>query len=47
MNTTEIEKPKCKITGENGNIFNLTALAVNALKRSGQRGTGSRNEAAR
>jgi len=37
MNTIEIEKPVCKLTGENGNIYNLTALASAALKRAGQR----------
>ena len=38
MNTIEIEKPVCKLAGENGNIYNLTALATNALKRNNQRG---------
>jgi len=37
MNSNTIEKPVCKLAGENGNIYNLTALAANALKRAGQR----------
>jgi len=30
------EKPKCKLVGKNGNIFNLTAIAAKALKKVGQ-----------
>ena len=30
-----MEKPKCKLSGENGNIFNLLALAGKALKKAG------------
>lgn len=30
-------KPRAQLSGENGNIFNLTAIAANALKRAGQR----------
>jgi len=37
MNTIETEKPTCKLTGENGNIYNLTALASAALKKNNQR----------
>lgn len=29
-------KPKCKMIGENGNIFNLMALAARALKEVGK-----------
>lgn len=28
-------KPKCKLIGENGNIFNLMAIASKALKEVG------------
>lgn len=31
----EIIKPKCKLIGENGNIFNLMGLASKALRRAG------------
>lgn len=30
-----IEKPKCKLIGEDGNIFNLMGIASKALKRAG------------
>lgn len=30
------EKPKAKLIGENGNIFNLMRIAVEALKANGQ-----------
>ena len=36
-NTTTIDKPKCKLVGANGNVFNLIALASLALKRAGFR----------
>jgi hypothetical protein len=29
-------KPKCKLVGENGNIFNLMGIASKALRRVGQ-----------
>jgi len=29
-------KPNCKLTGENGNIFNLAAIASKALRKAGQ-----------
>jgi hypothetical protein len=29
-------KPKCKLIGENGNIFNLMGIASKALRRVGQ-----------
>lgn len=29
-------KPRCKLIGEDGNIFNLMGLASRALKRAGQ-----------
>ncbi|MDW7670560.1 MAG: hypothetical protein SCK57_09220 [Bacillota bacterium] len=28
-------KPKCRLVGENGNIFNLMGLASTALKKAG------------
>lgn len=28
-------KPRCKIIGENGNVFNLIAIVRNTLKREG------------
>jgi len=30
-----MEKPKCKLIGENGNIFNLMGIASRALKANG------------
>jgi len=30
------EKPKCKLIGENGNVFNLIAIASRTLRRAGQ-----------
>jgi hypothetical protein len=29
-------KPKCRLTGEDGNIFNLVGKASRTLKRAGQ-----------
>lgn len=29
-------KPKCKLVGENGNIFNLMGLASRTLKEAGE-----------
>lgn len=31
-----VEKSKCKLVGENGNIYNLMGIASRALKRNGQ-----------
>ena len=31
----EVEKPECKLVGENGNVFNLMGLASRALKKAG------------
>lgn len=31
-----MSKPKCKLVGENGNIFNLMGIAVKVLKENGQ-----------
>lgn len=31
-----VEKTKCKLVGENGNIYNLMGIASRALKRNGQ-----------
>ena len=33
----KMSKPKCKLIGEDGNIYNLLGLAGNALKQAGQR----------
>ena len=33
-------KPKCKLTGADGNIFNLMGLARKALREAGQRELG-------
>ncbi len=33
-------KPKCKLTGADGNIFNLIGLARKALREAGQRDKG-------
>ena len=30
------KKPKCKLVGQNGNIFNLGGIASQALKKAGQ-----------
>jgi len=30
------KKPKCKLVGKDGNVFNLTAIAAKALKKIGQ-----------
>ena len=49
-------KPKCQLTGEDGNVFNLIGIASRCLKRAGQpekakemgekiRGAGSYDEA--
>jgi hypothetical protein len=31
-----MKKPKCKMVGEDGNVFNLIALASQALKKAKQ-----------
>lgn len=31
------EKPKCRLIGENGNIFNLVSIAANTLRSHGFR----------
>ena len=31
-----MEKPKCKLVGENGNIFNLMGITTRTLKNAGQ-----------
>jgi uncharacterized Zn finger protein len=31
-----MEKPQCKLIGQDGNVFNLIGLATKALKRAGQ-----------
>ena len=35
MHRKEIDKPECKLVGENGNVFNLMGLASRALKKAG------------
>lgn len=30
-----VKKPKANVLGENGNVFNLTAICCRALKRAG------------
>jgi hypothetical protein len=30
------DKPKCKMIGEDGNVFNIIGLVSKALKRAGQ-----------
>lgn len=30
-----MDKPKCKLMGENGNIFNLIGIAAKTLRRKG------------
>jgi len=32
-----MEKPSCKLTGEDGNVFNIIGLVSKALKKAGQR----------
>ena len=32
----ESAKPKCKLIGENGNVFNVVGIASRALRRAGQ-----------
>jgi len=32
-----MSKPKLKLLGKDGNVFNLIGLAVNALKKAGQK----------
>jgi hypothetical protein len=32
-----MEKPTCKLIGEDGNVFSLIGLASRALERAGQR----------
>ena len=34
-------KPKCKLVGENGNIFNLISIANRALKEAGLKEQGN------
>ena len=31
-----MDKPKCKLIGEDGNIFNLIGIASRTLKKNGQ-----------
>jgi hypothetical protein len=32
-----IRKPKCKLVGEDGNVFNIIGLVSKSLKKDGQR----------
>lgn len=34
---SKYKKPKCRLTGENGNIFNIMGKVVRTLKRTGHR----------
>lgn len=36
MVNVEVKKPKAKLIGANGNIFNLIGIASRSLKRAGQ-----------
>ena len=36
METIQVKKPKVKLSGRDGNVFNLIGICSNALKRSGQ-----------
>ena len=36
MDNTEIKKPTVKLTGQDGNVFNLLGVCTKALKRAGQ-----------
>lgn len=37
-----MKKPTCKLTGENGNVFNLISLAARALKQAGLKAEANR-----
>jgi hypothetical protein len=41
VKSMELEKPECKLIGENGNIFNLLGIASQCLKRAGLRDQAS------
>jgi len=34
---TNVNKPKVKLTGEDGNVFNLVGICSRALKNAGQK----------
>lgn len=36
MDNVEVKKPKAKLIGADGNIFNLIGIASRSLKRAGQ-----------
>ena len=36
MVNVEVKKPKAKLIGANGNVFNLIGIASRSLKRAGQ-----------
>ena len=36
MTMSEIKKPKVKLIGEDGNVFNLMGLCVKALRKAGK-----------
>lgn len=36
MDNVEVKKPKAKLIGANGNIFNLMGIASRSLKAAGQ-----------
>jgi hypothetical protein len=35
--STETKKPKCKLIGEDGNVFNIIGLVCRALNAAGQK----------
>lgn len=35
MENTQTQKPKCKLVGQDGNIFNLVGIAARTLRRAG------------
>lgn len=36
MDNVEVKKPKAKLIGADGNVFNLIGIASRSLKRAGQ-----------
>jgi len=37
MTKTEIKKPKAKLIGQDGNVFNLIGICSQTLKKAGQK----------
>ena len=40
MVNVEVKKPKAKLIGADGNVFNLIGIASSSLKRAGQNDKG-------